>query len=70
MPPLRKKWETIGEPRLLVIRPNRMGFEFRPNGSRTALRVAIDYHSPCSNPRRIKEPPANPAWFKVKARAM
>jgi len=47
-PPQRKTWETVGEPRLLVIGRYRMGFQLSPNGSGTALRVSIDYDSPRS----------------------
>ncbi len=44
--PLKKTWETVGEPRLLVIGPYRMGFDLRPVGTTTQLRVAIDYELP------------------------
>ncbi len=44
--PLAKTWETVGEPRLLVIGPYRMGFDLRPDGTTTQLRVAIDYELP------------------------
>jgi hypothetical protein len=44
--PLAKTWETVGEPRLLVIGPYRMGFELSPDGAITRLRVAIDYDLP------------------------
>lgn len=45
-PPLRKVWETIGTPRLIVIGPYRMSFELTPRGSATELRVSIDYDRP------------------------
>lgn len=45
-PPLRKSWETTGEPKLLVIGPYRMGFDLTPMDSGTRLRVAIDYDLP------------------------
>ena len=44
--PYRKAWETVGEPRLLVIGPYRMRFELRPDGSRSPLTVTIDYDLP------------------------
>ncbi len=44
--PLTKTWETVGEPRLLVIGPYRLGFDLRPDGTSTRLRVAIDYELP------------------------
>ncbi len=45
-PPRVKTWETVGEPRLLVIGAYRMGFELKPDGSNATLRVAIDYELP------------------------
>ena len=45
-PPLKKTWETVGEPRLLVIGSYRMGFDLTPNGINEQLRVAIDYDLP------------------------
>lgn len=44
--PLRKTWETIDNPRLLVIGPYRMGFEIKPLGDSSHLRVFIDYDLP------------------------
>ena len=46
VPPLRKTWETRGEPRLLVIGPYRMGFTISPQGDRSRLVVFIDYQLP------------------------
>jgi hypothetical protein len=48
-PPVRKAWETIGVPRLLVIGPYRMGFEIGPSGSGSRLTVFIDYARPPSS---------------------
>ena len=46
-PPYRKAWETVGEPRLLVIGAYRMGFELTPEaGDGSRLRVFIDYALP------------------------
>lgn len=45
-PPLRKKWETIGPPRLLVVGHYRMGFELIPRSDRSMLRVYIEYELP------------------------
>jgi hypothetical protein len=45
-PPLRKSWETVGEPRLLVIGRYCMGFDIFQRGAETSLRVAIDYNLP------------------------
>jgi hypothetical protein len=46
VPPLRKTWETRGEPRLLVIGSYRMGFTITPQGNRSRLVVFIDYQLP------------------------
>ena len=45
-PPLKKTWETVSEPRLLVIGSYRMGFDLTPDGTKAQLRVAIDYELP------------------------
>ena len=49
-PPLRKLWETVGTPRLLVIGHYRMGFEITPQGNCSELRIFIDYALPESAP--------------------
>ena len=46
VPPLRKTWETRGEPRLLVIGSYRMGFAISAEGDRSRLVVFIDYRLP------------------------
>ena len=45
-PPRVKRWETVGEPRLLVIGPYRMAIELTAEGDGTALRIPIDYAWP------------------------
>lgn len=46
-PPFRKVWETIGEPRLLVIGSYRMSFDITSgNNGASKVRVAIDYTLP------------------------
>lgn len=45
-PPLRKAWQTDGEPRLLVIGAYRMGFEIARHGTASRLRVFVDYDLP------------------------
>ncbi len=45
-PPARKVWETIGEPRLLVIGSYRMGFTVEPQPTGSLLTVFIDYDLP------------------------
>ena len=52
-PPRRKAWETIGEPRMLVIARYRMGFEILEDGAALRLRVFIDYDLPTSLIGRI-----------------
>ena len=42
----RKVWETLGDPRLLVIGRYRMGFEVQPTDRGTQLRVWIDFDLP------------------------
>jgi hypothetical protein len=49
-PPLRKVWQTVRIPRLLVIGDYRMGFEIRPLASSVSLRVFIDYALPTKFP--------------------
>ncbi len=51
-PPIRKVWETVGSPRLLVIGPYRMGFEVVPSGNGSRFRVFIDYALPPRWPAR------------------
>lgn len=52
-PPVRKVWETMGAPRLLVIGPYRMGFRIVPQGSVSHLSVFIDYGLPNSGLGRL-----------------
>jgi hypothetical protein len=51
-PPYRKFWETIGEPRLLVIGRYRMGFEIEALGSSSRLTVFIEYDRPSASATR------------------
>ena len=44
--PHRKKWETVGVPRLIVIGPYQMGFTIDPEGTGSRLRVFIHYDLP------------------------
>jgi hypothetical protein len=45
-PPHRKAWETIGEPRLLVIGRYRMTVSIEPRGDYCYVKIAIDYALP------------------------
>ncbi len=53
VPPLRKTWETRGEPRLLVIGSYRMGFTIAAQGDRSHLIVFIDYQLPSRGVSRV-----------------
>ena len=44
--PLRKTWETIGSPRMLVLAAYRMGFALMPGDDACRLQVFIDYALP------------------------
>lgn len=48
VPQHRKTWETLGEPRLLVIGRYSMGFDLAPGAQGTRLRVWIDYNLPAA----------------------
>ena len=48
--PIRKVWETIGTPNLLVIAHYRMGFELTPRGDSSIVHVFIDYSLPTTFP--------------------
>ncbi len=52
-PPFLKIWETVGEPRLLVIGSYRMRFQIEDNGRLCRLHVFIDYNYPTSVIGRI-----------------
>lgn len=42
-PPREKVWETVGSPRLVVLRGYRMGFRLEPDDAGTTLYAFIDY---------------------------
>lgn len=50
-PPFRKSWNTTSTD-LLVIGDYRLGFELKPNGNASTLRVYIDYDYPPKAPAR------------------
>ena len=53
-PPVRKVWETVGTPRLLVIGPYRMGFRIEPAaGDDVTLLVFVDYAPPARGVSRF-----------------
>ena len=45
-PPYRKTWETVGDPRLVVVGRYGMGFDIRERGEGCELRVWINYDLP------------------------
>lgn len=45
-PPHTKSWETVGEPKLIVIGPYRMGFQLKREMDAVRLRVEIDFDLP------------------------
>ena len=45
-PPRKKVWETVGNPRLLIIGNNRMGLEISEESKGSRLKVFIDYDLP------------------------
>ena len=51
-PPHRKVWETVGQPRLLVIGHYRMGYDIAPQKGGSHFRVFIDYALPEATPAR------------------
>jgi hypothetical protein len=53
IPPLRKTWETLGEPRLLVIGGYRMGFTVEESVEGARLVVFIDYQLPARGVSRL-----------------
>lgn len=52
-PPNEKAWETVGEPRLLVISDYRMGFTIDPVPGGSRLIVFIDYDLPARGTGRL-----------------
>ena len=48
-PPRAKRWETVGDVKLLVCGPYRMNINVEPQDNCTLLRVSIDYALPNSN---------------------
>jgi hypothetical protein len=45
--PYRKRWQTIGQPRLLVIGRYEIGFTLEPAAGSCLLRIHISYDHPC-----------------------
>jgi polyketide cyclase/dehydrase/lipid transport protein len=45
-PPFKKRWETIGTPKLIVVGHYRMGFDVTPRDDSSLVRVFIDYSLP------------------------
>src|SRR5262249_15168566 len=47
-----KSWETVGEPRLLVIGHYRMSVRIEPRGDSSNVTIGIDYRLPTDRPMR------------------
>ena len=62
--PARKVWETLGQPRLLIMGAYRMGFEITPSGERSRLRVFIQYDRPPSPTGRLLSPIFAPIYAR------
>jgi len=45
-PPYRKAWQTVGDPRLLVVGAYRMEVTIDKRGTGSHVRIAIDYALP------------------------
>jgi hypothetical protein len=69
-PPTRKAWETIGEPRLLVIGAYRMGFDIAARGDASLLRVFIEYALPSRGVARWLGRAFGPAYARWCTRRM
>jgi hypothetical protein len=52
-PPRRKVWETVGEPKLIIVGRYVMGFELEPGAGASRLRVWIDYAPPAKGLGRL-----------------
>lgn len=52
-PPYLKVWETVGEPKLLVIGSYKMGFEISSLNQNSSIKVFIDYKLPSSPTSRV-----------------
>jgi hypothetical protein len=64
-PPIRKTWETIGRPNIIVIDAYRMGFEIVDAGSdRSRVRVFIEYNRPKSFAGMILAPVFAPIYAR------
>ncbi len=47
-PPRYKEWQTVGNPKLLIIGHYRMSFEISSDGNTSKFKVSIDYELPKS----------------------
>lgn len=53
VPPVRKRWQTVGVPRLLVVGSYRMGFDLNEADGETAMKVFLDYDLPAAGLPRL-----------------
>lgn len=68
--PHLKAWQTIGEPRLLVVGPYRMGFRIESAVANSLLTVFIDYDLPGSIVGRLLGRALAPAYARWCCRRM
>jgi len=69
-PPHRKRWRTVGEPRLLVIGQYSMGFDVADVETGARLRVLIDYDLPAHGLSKILGRLFGPMYAKWCTRQM
>lgn len=53
VPPERKAWRTVGQPKLIIVGAYEMGFDLTPVAGGAALKVWIDYDLPPSGLGRL-----------------
>lgn len=69
-PPRHKEWETVGTPRLLVIRGYRLGFDVATTGKSARLNVFIGYDLPATPGQRLLGKIFAPVYAKWCVRQM
>lgn len=63
VPPERKAWRTVGQPKLIIVGAYEMGFDLTPVAGGAALKVWIDYDLP---PLRTRAAPPRPGrWLRA-----
>lgn len=70
VPPVRKIWQTVGTPRMIIIQDYRFGFEIVSTPGGTALRGFIDYTLPRGAAGRLLGFLAGPFYARWCVRGM